>query len=260
MDFLNRSSPRLREGGTYSRKEVLAAIGVFPIPRGGNWYTGYNSHAGAHFIFCNVGTAGRTGHDYDNHWEGPTRLRWRGKTQSTESGRQILAMTGNNQPVYLFHRSDNKADFTFAGKVRALDVRPSRPVEVLWEVTPRDVPIAEEVLGTKQFAEGAVRRITVNAYERDRGARDECVRHYGALCAACDFQFEEKYGEIGRAFIHVHHLNKIAGVGEQYFVDPIRDLRPVCPNCHAMLHTEDPPMRIEKLRSIIQAIKRSSST
>ena len=34
----------------------------------------------------------------------------------------------------------------------------------------------------------------------------------------------------------------------EYEPDPRRDLVPVCPNCHAMLHTSDPPLEIEKLR------------
>src|SRR5688500_3705469 len=106
VGLLDLHSFSLREGSTYSRKEVLAKIGVLPVPRGGNWYTGYNSYGGAHFIFCNVGTAGRTGHDYDNHWDGPGRLLWRGKSRSTINGRQIVSMTRGDQPVYLFHRTD----------------------------------------------------------------------------------------------------------------------------------------------------------
>jgi 5-methylcytosine-specific restriction protein A len=249
VDNLSLRGFPFREGATYGRKEVLAAIGISPIPTGGNWYTGYNSHAGVHFIFCNVGTVGRTGHDYNNQWDGPGRLRWFGKTKSTASSPQIATMTRGIDPVYLFHRSDNKADFTFAGAVRAVDVQTSRPVEVVWEVTPPELPSTEEILGESGFLEGSVRRITVNAYERQRPARDACIRHYKAICAVCRFRFEDKYGEIGRDFIHVHHVVKISSIGAEYFVDPIRDLRPVCPNCHAMLHTQDPPLTIEQLQS-----------
>ena len=31
-------------------------------------------------------------------------------------------------------------------------------------------------------------------------------------------------------------------------VDPVKDLRPVCPNCHAMLHKQTPALNIEKLK------------
>jgi 5-methylcytosine-specific restriction protein A len=45
----------------------------------------------------------------------------------------------------------------------------------------------------------------------------------------------------------------ISDVGEEYVVDPIRDLTPVCPNCHAMLHRQTPPLTIEELKQAIFA-------
>ena len=69
-------------------------------------------------------------------------------------------------------------------------------------------------------------------------ARKKCIEHYGAKCAVsnCGFDFEKLYGDIGKGFIHVHHLTQLSDIGQGYEVDPIKDLRPVCPNCHAMLH------------------------
>jgi 5-methylcytosine-specific restriction protein A len=69
----------------------------------------------------------------------------------------------------------------------------------------------------------------------------------------CGFDFAKLYGEIGEGFIHVHHLRDLATVGGEYEVDPIKDLRPVCPNCHAMLHVETPAIGIEDLRALIAA-------
>ena len=40
-------------------------------------------------------------------------------------------------------------------------------------------------------------------------------------------------------------------MAEGYIVDPIKDLFPVCPNCHSMLHKIDPPYSIEELKKII---------
>ncbi|RPA27848.1 HNH endonuclease [Shewanella frigidimarina] len=78
-----------------------------------------------------------------------------------------------------------------------------------------------------------------------------CIAHFGVTCQVCDFDFEKTYGEIGKGFIHVHHKIDLATIGENYQVDPINDLIPVCPNCHAMLHTEKPAMSIDKLRKMI---------
>jgi len=111
----------------------------------------------------------------------------------------------------------------------------------------------EEVSGDQRYYEGAVRQRTVNAYERIRVARDKCVDHYGLDCAVCGFNFEKFYGLTGKGFIHVHHLKPLAEVDEAYRVDPIEDLRPVCPNCHSMLHQSSPPYTIEELRALLES-------
>ena len=102
------------------------------------------------------------------------------------------------------------------------------------------------------FPEGAVTRVTVNKYERDPAARKNCLKNYGHQCNVCDLDFEDKYGDIGREFIHVHHLKELSTVGPGYEVDPIEDLRPVCPNCHAMLHKRRPAFTPEELRQILR--------
>jgi len=111
----------------------------------------------------------------------------------------------------------------------------------------------------KKYLEGAVIRVTVNAVERDKKARDECIKYYGTKCYVCGFDFEKVYGEIGKGFIHVHHLKPMKEIAEwykrhkkKYEVNPKEDLRPVCPNCHAMLHRREPPFTIEELREIIK--------
>lgn len=102
------------------------------------------------------------------------------------------------------------------------------------------------------FPEGAVARVTVNRYERDPAARKKCLVQYGHQCSVCDLDFEDKYGDIGKDFIHVHHLRELSSVGPGYEVDPIEDLRPVCPNCHAMLHKRHPAFTPEELRRMLR--------
>lgn len=109
-------------------------------------------------------------------------------------------------------------------------------------------------LSKDSIREGAVRQVTVNAYERSPRARAECIEYYGAKCSVCDFEFQNVYGkDLGAGFIHVHHILDIAQIGEEYEVDPINDLRPVCPNCHAMLHKRKPAMHPDELRKIVSA-------
>ena len=60
-------------------------------------------------------------------------------------------------------------------------------------------------------------------------------------------------GVRGREFIEVHHLKPIASVEGEYDIDPKADLRPVCSNCHRMIHRGDDILRIEELREMITA-------
>jgi hypothetical protein len=107
--------------------------------------------------------------------------------------------------------------------------------------------LPDEGLSEGTLVEGAAMQVTVNAYERNAEARRRCIAHYGCKCLACGFDFEAVYGEIGIGFIHVHHLLPLSEVGDEYVVDPVQDLRPVCPNCHAMIHTARPPLRLEDI-------------
>lgn len=104
--------------------------------------------------------------------------------------------------------------------------------------------------------EGRRLTISVNKYERDPKNRKSCIKHYGPLCSACGFDFSATYGEIGSGYIHVHHLTPLsAHDGKALKIDPIKDLRPVCPNCHEMLHRVDPPYSIHQLKGFLAEAK-----
>lgn len=107
-----------------------------------------------------------------------------------------------------------------------------------------------DFLGIEKYIEGATKTITVNGYERNREARQMCLKVHGCICSVCDFNFEQEFGEIGKGFIHVHHLKPLAEIGNEYELHPVEDLRPVCPNCHAMLHRKRPAYSIEELQQI----------
>jgi len=135
----------------------------------------------------------------------------------------------------------------------------------LWEL--RDealfdgpVKLAEEVRSGSAYSEGSVQKILVNRYERDPRARDDCIAHYGTRCFLCRFDFVAVYGEVMAGFIHVHHLRALSGVGAEYQVDPILDLRPVCPNCHAVLHRREPPYSLDEVREFLQSQRRGRRT
>lgn len=100
--------------------------------------------------------------------------------------------------------------------------------------------------------EGAVIEAWASKIERNKAARRECLEHYGSQCSVCGLLFEERYGPDAAGLIHVHHLRPVSALRRSYVVDPKRDLRPVCPNCHAVVHSTNPPLAIEKVRRLIR--------
>lgn len=129
-------------------------------------------------------------------------------------------------------------------------------VRALASLVGRQLPspsyLAEQMFGQNaELMEGALNRVVSSQYERNPAARLACFEHYGAICFICGFSFEAVYGKLGHGFIHVHHLTPVSSMGQEYKVDPIKDLRPVCPNCHAMLHRKDPPLAIEELQALV---------
>ena len=111
--------------------------------------------------------------------------------------------------------------------------------------------LPEEAGATSTHIEGAVRSVTVNSYERNPLARKACLDHYGYSCSVCDFNFEAVYGQLGKEFIHVHHLIPLSEIKKTYSINPVSDLRPVCPNCHAMIHLGGVTRTIEEVRKMI---------
>jgi len=110
----------------------------------------------------------------------------------------------------------------------------------------------DDVVDDGKYVEGALKTTVVNAYERNLKARAACLKYHGYRCGVCDISFAEVYGEMGLNFIHVHHLNPLAAKKRKFKIDPKHHLIPVCPNCHAMMHTASPPVTVKKLKAIIR--------
>lgn len=238
-------------GKSYTRKEVLNILGVPENRQGGAWSTGYNSYLGDFFLFVNVGLPGRTGHDYPNELEGD-RLIWYGRTGARLSHPSIQALLDPKRDIYIFSRTEVRGAFTFSGFGSPVKIEDAVPVKIVWRfVHSKDLPpeiLPQEVDPKEKFYEGGVATVVVNTYERSSAAREACVRFWGIKCQVCEFDFEKAYGELGAGFIHVHHLRPLSDITSTYELNPTEDLRPVCPNCHAMLHRTRPPLEIEELK------------
>lgn len=114
----------------------------------------------------------------------------------------------------------------------------------------------EELRVIPTLAEGHAERVYVNRYERNPRARALCLARYGLRCAACKTLMSETYGSAAEDLIHVHHLRPLSEMSGEYTIDPEEDLRPVCANCHAVIHSRTPPYTIEEISAMITARKK----
>ena len=101
--------------------------------------------------------------------------------------------------------------------------------------------------------EGKIFTTHVSRYERNKENRAACIEFHGTSCKICDLNFEQKYPGVSDGYIHVHHIEQLSELNKPRNFDPRVDLIPVCPNCHAMLHSRKPPLKPEELRAIINS-------
>ncbi len=206
-----------------------------------------------------------------------------GHTVIARRGRKSIAAIGSvlSEPYY----QPAKAKSIFAPESEyagVIDIAYPNHIDIAWHDEPRDLRFVNQVFSMQalhsissaklrelldtgstsngsmypddivdDYVEGGRKSVIVNAYERSPAARATCLKLRGYRCSACEMFFVDVYGEIGINFIHVHHTNPVAARKKKYRIIPTKDLVPVCPNCHAMLHSAKPPLSVAKLRQIL---------
>ncbi|WP_288929379.1 hypothetical protein [uncultured Maritimibacter sp.] len=203
------------------------------------------------------------------------------KEELTARGQVILSETwgpgtGNTKAAYReatenvqLVEKDGYRLFTFP-----MERKPTSDGSIkIGKLTPEITPCLLERIGTEWFAqvqlsglppsltkkalerlysEGGKQQKLVTRYERDNRARRACLRAHGFDCATCGANLMEIYGEVARDFIHVHHLTRLSDMGDDYRVNPKRDMRPLCPNCHSIAHLRVPPFSLAQIREFLK--------
>ncbi|MBW8843637.1 MAG: DUF3578 domain-containing protein [Burkholderiales bacterium] len=86
--------------------------------------------------------------------------------------------------------------------------------------------------------------------ERNRRLAAKVKKLQGYTCKACGFNFEERYGAIGKDFIEAHHLVPLSELrGDVAYLDPKRDFSVLCSNCHRMIHRTEFANRVDEFRA-----------
>lgn len=99
--------------------------------------------------------------------------------------------------------------------------------------------------------EGALLRVEVNRYERDRRNRAAALAIHGYSCFACGSNMADIYGSNAKGIIEIHHTTPVSQLGPSYIIDPRIDLIPLCPNCHTVAHRRIPPFSVEEIQVML---------
>ena len=250
----------------YTRKSIWKLLYPGEVyPSGGNWSTGYSEEKGTLFVFANIGSPGRTGYDFPNSYNPETgHMEWYGKSSAHSGQRTFERVLKGELSMNVFVRWDNNdPKFVYLGQPDISSWEDGVTLSngnwtiklnlvfngELTAVNPKTTETDEECYDPR--TEGRLIEQVSKRYERDPKLRLSALKYHGMSCAACGFNFKKAYGEFGDGFIHVHHLSPLGSVGSEHQVDPVKDLIPLCPNCHAMIHRSRPPLSLVALKRLI---------
>lgn len=180
-------------------------------------------------------------------YQGPIYLEiTEGEAQKPQNAQIAVAMARR------LHATDLMRHFVYLTKARKTPRNIEFPIdESQSQVEDLPTPLEPAESG-RAFLEGRSYEVTQTRIERSADARRKCIEKYGSACAICGFDFAAFYGDSVKGRIHVHHLNPLADATQEREVDPIRDLRPVCPNCHLVIHARSPMYSLEEMGHMIR--------
>lgn len=142
--------------------------------------------------------------------------------------------------------TDLLANFVYLTKKRGDTMAIDFPLSKLGDDP--SIPVVPKV-----FVEGRSRSVFLTKTERNPEARRKCIQAHGAQCALCGFDFSKRFGSQGEGLIHVHHLNQISESKGERTVDPLKDLLPICPNCHFFIHSRRPQYSQEEVLMLLNS-------
>lgn len=110
------------------------------------------------------------------------------------------------------------------------------------------------------ISEGKRRTVKSKVRNRSQRLREKAIEYFTQdgviVCQICGFDFNKKYGDIGKGFIEIHHKKPVYHYEKSDFIkflgDALENLSPLCSNCHRMVHRRMGGMlSIRELKKII---------
>jgi 5-methylcytosine-specific restriction protein A len=182
-----------------------------------------------------------------------------GFKQSEEHARLVVEDGFYLLTFPMFAKLDEQGNIPEDGPVKIDRVQPILQRKFLvelgrgWYAVDTPLPPAnsfQPLIGTV-FEEGEQSMLLSKHVERSPAAKKRCLDVHGYQCFVCEKSMSDRYGTIGEGVIDVHHLQELAQRDGKHIVDPEKDLVPVCPNCHRMIHTKRPALSLQAVRNML---------
>lgn len=140
------------------------------------------------------------------------------------------------------------------GGVSGLDRSAGENLRRIWSASAANGPAGYPHPLPGSLPQQAVRWSLASRYEADPDAARICRVHHGPVCSACGLDPEAVFGAAGAGVLQVHHIVPPALLSDEYELDPVTDLVPLCPTCHAVAHAGVPdPYTPAELRRLLAA-------
>lgn len=145
--------------------------------------------------------------------------------------------------------------------VAAIPAFQGGPIKTLYSISGQDARRLLDAAGAstevefkddameETFLEGEKRAVATTA--RNPKLREAAKQHWGLKCYCCGFDFEQFYGNFAKGLAIVHHLQLFVGMNGTQRGATVEDVRVVCANCHYVIHVQDPPIGVDKLKRLI---------
>lgn len=253
------------KGELYSREDIYELLNVPIEKRKGNWNTGYRKYNEEYFIFAGIDTTGRTGHDYNNHWEGDL-LYWRGKNKSNFTHQSSKELISGEFKVHIFTRTDNKnVKFVYQGTGQVEKIEDTSPITVYWSLQTESKG-SENILFERnesygiQYRKKAITECSIKECEkywkRDRKVVDNILKAMGYTCEEdithCHFNSKAT----GMNYVEGHHLIPMKYQDQfEYSLDVEANVVSLCVVCHRKLHLANIDEKVDIIRKLYEARK-----
>jgi predicted HNH restriction endonuclease len=151
--------------------------------------------------------------------------------------------------------SNDRIDKCYIEYCESIGIVPTQMKRKYWELKMND-DFEDNTPFLSEFPEGNIVEKIHKSRERNskviKVAKANFKKKHGHLfCQICKFNFENKYGSLGKDFIEGHHTVAVCRMTPDQKTKP-EDIAMLCSNCHRMVHKRRPWLTMGELGKLIK--------